>query len=58
VARHFPGEYEVVPNRIEFDAFRAPRLRPAAMAALARMCQSSTCSAPKGTRELAAPARE
>jgi len=56
VARHCPGEYEVVPNGIEADAFRAPRLRPAAMAPLARICQSSTCSAPKGTRELAAPA--
>ena len=32
VARHFPGEYEIVPNGIEADAFRAPRLRPAAMA--------------------------
>jgi phosphatidylinositol alpha-mannosyltransferase len=30
VARYFPGEYEIVPNGIEFEAFRAPRPRPAA----------------------------
>jgi phosphatidylinositol alpha-mannosyltransferase len=32
VTRHFPGEYEIVPNGIEAAAFRAPRLRPATMA--------------------------
>jgi phosphatidylinositol alpha-mannosyltransferase len=33
VARHFPGRYEIVPNGIDVDAFRAPRPRPAAFAA-------------------------
>jgi phosphatidylinositol alpha-mannosyltransferase len=30
VARYFPGTYEIVPNGIEFDAFRTPRPRPGA----------------------------
>ncbi|HEV8344917.1 MAG TPA: glycosyltransferase family 4 protein [Vicinamibacterales bacterium] len=28
VAAHFPGDYEIVPNAIDVDAFRAPRSRP------------------------------
>ena len=32
VSRYFPGRYEVVPNGIDFDAFAAPRPRPAALA--------------------------
>jgi phosphatidylinositol alpha-mannosyltransferase len=31
VARYFPGRYEIVPNGIEVDAFRAPRPRPPAV---------------------------
>jgi phosphatidylinositol alpha-mannosyltransferase len=31
VAAHFPGDYEIVPNAIDVDAFRAPRPRPAQM---------------------------
>jgi len=31
VAAHFSGDYEIVPNAIDVDAFRAPRPRPAAM---------------------------
>ena len=33
VAAHFPGDYEIVPNAIDVDAFRAPRSRPAALTA-------------------------
>jgi phosphatidylinositol alpha-mannosyltransferase len=33
VARYFPGRYEIVPNGIEVDAFRAPRPRPPAVEA-------------------------
>jgi phosphatidylinositol alpha-mannosyltransferase len=29
--RHFPGDYEIVPNGIEVDAFRRPRPRPQAL---------------------------
>jgi phosphatidylinositol alpha-mannosyltransferase len=32
VAQHFPGEYDIVPNGLDVDAFSAPRPRPAAMA--------------------------
>jgi phosphatidylinositol alpha-mannosyltransferase len=32
VARHFPAEYEIVPNGIEADTFRTSRPRPGAMA--------------------------
>lgn len=32
VAAHFPGSYEVVPNGIDVEQFRAPRSRPAALA--------------------------
>ena len=32
VAAHFPGEYEVIPNAIDVDGFRAPRSRPALLA--------------------------
>lgn len=32
VASHFPGPYEVVPNGIDVEQFRAPRPRPAAFA--------------------------
>jgi phosphatidylinositol alpha-mannosyltransferase len=32
VARHFPGAYQIVPNGIDVDAFRAPRSLPAALA--------------------------
>ena len=31
VARDFPGRYEIVPNGIDVDRFRAPAARPAAM---------------------------
>jgi phosphatidyl-myo-inositol alpha-mannosyltransferase len=31
IAQYFPGAYEVVPNGIDVDAFRAPRARPAAL---------------------------
>lgn len=33
VAPHFPGQYEIVPNGIDVEAFREPRPRPAAFAA-------------------------
>jgi len=33
VAAQFPGDYEILPNAIDVDAFRAPRPRPAAMTA-------------------------
>lgn len=33
VAAHFPGDYEIVPNAIDVDAFRAPRRRPPAIVA-------------------------
>lgn len=36
VAQHFPGEYEIVPNGLDVDAFRRPRPRPAAFATGAR----------------------
>lgn len=32
VAQHFPGEYDIVPNGLDVDAFRSPRPRPAALA--------------------------
>jgi len=32
VASYFPGSYEIVPNGIDIDRFRAPRHRPAAFA--------------------------
>jgi phosphatidylinositol alpha-mannosyltransferase len=31
VADHFPGDYDIVPNGIDVDEFRAPRPRPAAL---------------------------
>jgi phosphatidylinositol alpha-mannosyltransferase len=31
IAQHFPSAYEVVPNGIDVDAFRASRVRPAAL---------------------------
>ena len=32
VAAHFPGEYAIVPNGVDVDAFRRPRPRPRAIA--------------------------
>jgi phosphatidyl-myo-inositol alpha-mannosyltransferase len=33
VSQHFPGEYDIVPNGLDVDAFRTPRPRPPAIAA-------------------------
>ena len=33
VAAHFPGDYEIVPNAVDVEAFRVPRVRPRAMTA-------------------------
>lgn len=36
VARHFPGDYEIIPNGVEFERFQTKRARPAAMRAAGR----------------------